>query len=73
MKFPLAGNSIDERFLEHRRRSTSIAGMSCAILAIVLCAWRFYVDGILSWDLFAVVMTNVVIKVGLMLWYRIHD
>ena len=32
----ILGLSIDERFLTHRLRSTSIAGITCAILAIVV-------------------------------------
>ncbi len=37
---------VDERFLEHRRRSTSYAGIIGGVLAILLFAYRFYVNHI---------------------------
>jgi hypothetical protein len=73
MKIPFAGAAIDERFLEHRRRSTSYGGITGGLVAIALFAYRFYVNGTWSWDLFAVAATIVVVKVGCMLWYHITD
>lgn len=64
---------VDERFLEHRRRSTSVAGVAGGVLAILLFAWRFYVDHRWSWDLFAVAVTVVAVKVALMIWYALRD
>jgi hypothetical protein len=64
---------VDERFLTHRQRSTSVAGMAGGALAILLFGYRFYVDGIWSWDLLAVAMTVVVIKLALMTWYFLTD
>lgn len=69
----ILGVSIDERFLTHRLKSTSVAGISCAIVALVLFMYRHYVDHIWSWDLAAVALTNVVVKLSLMLWYRFND
>ena len=60
---------VDERFLTHRLRSTSLAGIAAALLAGLLFEYRLLVTGVVSWDLFAVTLTFVVIKVGLMLWY----
>ncbi|MHB0971905.1 MAG: hypothetical protein ACYC7A_21250 [Thermoanaerobaculia bacterium] len=71
MNIPLIGRFIDERFLEHRRRSTSLAGVAGGFVAIGLWSWRYYFDHVWSWDLFAVVMTIVTMKVILMTWYRI--
>jgi hypothetical protein len=62
------GLRIDERFLAHRRRSTSIAGQAAVTLAICLFAWRFYIDHIWSWDLLAVGLTAVLVKLSVMLW-----
>jgi hypothetical protein len=45
------GRFVDERFLEHRRRSTSIAGVVGGYLAVGLFAWHYYVDHYWSWDL----------------------
>jgi len=73
MKLPLLGITVDERFLTHRLRSTSSAGIATAMLALVLFGWRFYVDHVWSWDLFAVVVTFLVLKLGLMAYYRLTD
>ena len=64
---------VDERFLSHRRRSTSVAGMLAGALAVVLFAYRYYVDHIWSWDLLAVGVTFVALKVALMLWSLFTD
>ena len=64
---------FDERFLEHRRRSTSLAGVSCALVALLLFGYRFYFDHRLSWDLLAAVLTNVLVKLALMTWYSLKD
>ena len=64
---------VDERFLEHRRRSTSIAGVSGGVVAIGLFAYRYYFGHVWSWDLLAVALTVVVIKIALMTWYSLTD
>ena len=62
---------VDERFLEHRRRSTSYAGIVGGILAICLFAYHYYIDHRWSWDLFAVGVTIVAVKLVLMVWYSL--
>jgi len=69
----ILGITIDERFLEHRRRSTSYAGIASGLFAILLFAYRYYFDHRWSWDLFAVVMTSVGVKLALMTWYSLKD
>ena len=69
----LLDRMFDERFLEHRRRSTSAAGIAATVLAILLFAYRFYVDHRWSWDLLAVGLTGVVLKLVLMTWYSLKD
>ena len=64
----LLGRLVDERFLEHRRRSTSIAGVVGGYVAVGLFAWHYYVDHVWSWDLLAVALTIVIVKLGLMTW-----
>ena len=64
---------IDERFLAGRLRSTSAAGMIAAALAACLFAYRYYVDHLWSWDLFAVAVTFVAIKVMVMARYLFAD
>ena len=64
---------IDERFWTHRRRSTSIAGIVTAELALLLTGYFYFFRHVWRWDLFAVGMTFVVVKLGLMVWYRFTD
>lgn len=72
-KVPILGKFVDERFLEHRRRSTSIAGILTVLVAACIFEYRLIVNHQISWDLFAVVLTMAVVKVAMMLWYRFHD
>ena len=64
---------VDERFLTHRLRSSSTAGIATAALALVVFEYRLLMQDIWSWDLLAVGATFVVIKVALMLWYTATD
>jgi len=64
---------VDERFLEHRRRSTSLAGIVCGVLSICLFYYRHLVNHVWSWDLLAVGLTFVTIKLALMTWYYLTD
>ena len=73
MKIPILGTAIDERFLTHRLRSTSIAGVAGGFVAIGLFAYRYYVNHLWSWDLFAVGASIALVKVALMIWYRWTD
>jgi hypothetical protein len=72
-KVPLLGKHVDERFLEHRRRSSSLAGIIGGCLAVCLWYYRFAFNHIWSWDLFAVALTIVGVKMSLMIWYRLND
>lgn len=69
MNVPFLGRLLDERFFEFRRRSTSVAGIAAAELALVLFLYRYYADHVLRWDLLAVGVTFLVVKLGLMTWY----
>ena len=69
MSLPRPG-FVDERFLEHRRRASSAAGIAAAILALLLAGYRAYHDHIWSIDLLAVVGTFLVIKYALFFWFR---
>ena len=60
---------MDERFREYRRRSTSFAGMAGAVCAWGLFEYRWFFHHVWDWDLMAVLLTIVVVKLGLMLWY----
>ena len=73
MIIPILGRTVDERFLMHRLKSTSLAGVVGGVAAVGLFAWRYYVDHVWSWDLFAVALTIVAVKLAALLWYRLTD
>ena len=73
MNIPILGKAIDERFLTHRLRSTSVAGVIGGVVAIGLFAYRYYVDHLWSWDLLAVGLTFVIVKLAVMSWYFLTE
>jgi hypothetical protein len=73
MKIPILGTEIDERFFRHRQRSTSVAGLAGALVAAGLLYYRYFAQGIWSWDLFAVLATLATVKMALMVWYFLTE
>ena len=69
----LLSRLVDERFLAHRERATSVGGTAAAVLAICLFGWRYFVDDTWSWDLLAVGLTAVVIKLTVMVWSGLRN
>jgi len=45
---------FDERFRAHRLRSTSVAGVSGSVLAVLLFEYRLFHNHVWSWDLLAI-------------------
>jgi hypothetical protein len=72
-RIPILKGFVDERFLDHRRRSSAAAGIAGALLAIVLFEYRLFHNHFWSWDLLAVALTIVVLKMLLFAWYRFND
>jgi len=72
-KAPILGRAVDERFLNHRLRASSYAGIVGGLVAVLLFAWRFYVNHIWSWDLFVVAATILVVKLSVMAWSLLTD
>jgi hypothetical protein len=72
-RVPFFGKFADERFLEHRRRSTSLMGMVGVLIAIFLFEYRLLHNHFISRDLLLVVVSMVFVKMGMMLWYRFND
>jgi hypothetical protein len=72
MKLPVLG-TIDERFFMHRLRSTSIGGLAGVLLAAALFFYQLLSHHVIKWDLFAIVATVAVVKMSLMVWYRLKD
>ncbi|MDQ6894298.1 MAG: hypothetical protein M3167_16675 [Acidobacteriota bacterium] len=73
MKVPVLGIEVDERFLTHRLRSTSIAGVAGVLVAMGLFVYRYYANHVWSWDLFAVGATMAAVKVAMMVWFHLQD
>lgn len=73
MKIPILGTEIDERFFRHRQRSTSVAGLAGAWVAMGIVAYRYLTWRVVSWDLLAVVATMGAVKLALMTWYFITE
>ena len=43
--------------------------MAAAAAALVLFEYRYLVDGVANWDLFAIGALFVIVKLALMVWY----
>lgn len=70
MKLPLLGADCDERLQQHNLRSTRIAAIAGATLACVLFEYHLIRQHVCRWDLAAVALTMVVVKLAFMTWYR---
>jgi hypothetical protein len=64
---------VDERFLTHRLRSSSIAGIVTAAAALIVFEYRLLAHEVWSWDLLAVGLTFVALKLGLMTYYYLTN
>jgi hypothetical protein len=64
---------VDERFLKHRLRATSNAGIATAVIALLLFLYHFYRDHTVRWELLGVGLLFVAVKYSLLLWYRRTD
>lgn len=72
MSLPLPA-FVDERFLKHRLRATSNAGIASAVLALLIVLYHYFHDHVFRADLLAVGLTFVVVKYALLFWYRRTD
>ncbi|MGC1462224.1 MAG: hypothetical protein WA802_08485 [Terracidiphilus sp.] len=72
-RIPILRAFVDERFLDHRRRASSIAGFATLIVSACLFEYRLIVDSKISWDLLIVILTFAVFKISLFAWYRFND
>jgi hypothetical protein len=72
-RIPILRAFVDERFLDHRRRSSSIAGFATLILALCIFEYRLIFNHIISWDMAAIMLTFAVVKISMFAWYRFND
>ncbi len=70
---PILGKLVDERFMSHRRRAQRIGGLVGFLVADILFGYRYFVNHIRSWDLFAVVLSVFVAYIVLIVWYLITE
>jgi len=61
---------VDERFLMHRLKSTSLAGVVAAVLMGVSVLYQFYANGVLRYDLFGILIIMAVVKLVAMFYFR---
>jgi hypothetical protein len=72
-RIPILNQFVDERFLEHRRRASSIAGFATLFLALGIFEYRLLVHSVIDWEMVAVMLTFGVVKISMFVWYRIKD
>ncbi len=70
---PTLGARMDERFLVHRLKSTSLAGVVGGLLASGLFVYQFFAHDVARWDLLAVAVTIALVKLGGLAYYRLVD
>ena len=71
--FQFFKKNVDERFLLHRYKSTSHAGV---LAAVFMAGWFFYdqiVNGVVRVDFLIVLSVMAVFKVLFMTWYHFQD
>jgi hypothetical protein len=65
--------AIDERFLMHRLRSTSIAGLAAILVTAGFFFHSLWAKEVIRWDLFVIIATAAVVKLAVLIWYRFTD
>ena len=73
MNVPNLGAVVDERFLLHRLRSTSVAAMVGGAVAGGLFLYHYFARHELRWDLMVVLLAMAVVKTAVLIYYRITD
>jgi hypothetical protein len=72
-RIPILNQFVDERFLEHRRRSSSIAGFATLFLALGVFEYRIFVNHVIDWEMGAVMLAFAVVKISMFIWYRFNN
>ena len=66
-------DNVDERFLTHRLRATSLAGVAGGVTASLLFAYYYFFEQSPRWDLLAVAVVMAVVKLSTLAYYRMTD
>ena len=69
----ILGINIDERFLDHRRRSTSFAAMAGALVSGGVFEYRLIREHHIAWELLSVLLAMIVVKFCAMAWFHFTD
>lgn len=69
-RVPILGQFVDERFLEHRRRASSLAGFSALFVALGFFEYHLLHDGRWDWEMLTVMAVFAVVKTVTFLWQR---
>jgi hypothetical protein len=72
-RIPILKKFVDERFLDHRRRSSSIAGFTTLFAALCIFEYRAIFKHIISWDMVALILIFAVVKTSICTWLRYRD
>jgi len=64
---------LDERFVRHRYRSTSHAGIAAALIMGGWSLYDLYVSDVVRWDLLVILGVMALVKVTFMTWYHFRD
>ena len=72
-RIPFLCNYVDERFLEHRRRSLAWDGLSGVLVAGAILEYRLFTQHVISWDLVAILLTALLVKFASFAWLRLRD
>jgi len=72
-RIPILNKYVDERFLDHRRRSASIAGFATLSLAACIFEYRIIFNHVIDWEMGAIVLAFAVVKTAMCVWYIIND
>lgn len=77
MKLPLIGQIpnrvIDERLLNHRRRSSTFAVMAAALAAGSFFEYDLIRHHRIDWELFYVLIAMVTVKLVALAWFHFTD
>ncbi len=73
MKIPVLGINVDERFLQHRQRSTSLSAFAAALVTGGLFEYHLLRQHVIRWELAAILLTMVLAKFAAMAWYHFTD
>jgi hypothetical protein len=77
MKLPFIGpvpnRILDERFLDHRRRSSTFAMMAGALISGGLLEYHLVAQHRIDWELAAVLLGMLIVKFTAFAWFRFHD